>query len=500
MWLWGAMCADGKLPTGAFHGTGAVVRLAALAEASSLGGHLEELRGRTVLIATRDQLTAALALIELDGVAQRIVLCPPDLAAAHFPAVIETSGADAWVRDEAVPEENGAGLTFCVVAQPAIAQSAKSAIAELTLAKPAIADIAIAQPAVTGPGLTTAASPTRRRSHETEWILLTSGTTGAPKLVLHTLATLTSTIVYQQARQSAASSAPVWSTFYDIRRYGGLQIFLRAAVRGGSLVLSDPKESITDFLARAKAAGITHISGTPSHWRRALMSGVAATIAPAYVRLSGEIADQAILDNLKVAYPKSGVAHAFASTEAGVAFEVGDGLAGFPASLVGGGAGPVELAVVEGTLRIRSGGNAIRYLGEPAAGLRGPDGFVDTGDRVELRDGRYHFMGRAGGVINVGGLKVHPEEVEAVINAIPWVRMSLVKARRNPITGAVVTAEVVLADETDVPGGRPEGAALTREIIEACRRGLPAHKVPAMVRIVPSLEVSAAGKLVRPGA
>ncbi len=472
MWLWGAMCADGKLPTGAFHGTGAVVRLAALAEASSLGGHLEELRGRTVLIATRDQLTAALALIELDGVAQRIVLCPPDLAAAHFPAVIETSGADAWVRDDAVPEENGAGLALSVLAKPTIAQ----------------------------PTVTAAARPARHRSHETEWILLTSGTTGAPKLVLHTLATLTSTIVYQQARQSAASSAPVWSTFYDIRRYGGLQIFLRAAVRGGSLVLSDPKESITDFLARAKAAGITHISGTPSHWRRALMSGVAATIAPAYVRLSGEIADQAILDNLKVAYPKSGVAHAFASTEAGVAFEVGDGLAGFPASLVGGGAGPVELAVVEGTLRIRSGGNAIRYLGEPAAGLRGPDGFVDTGDRVELRDGRYHFMGRAGGVINVGGLKVHPEEVEAVINAIPWVRMSLVKARRNPITGAVVTAEVVLADETDVPGGRPEGAALTREIIEACRRGLPAHKVPAMVRIVPSLEVSAAGKLVRPGA
>jgi acyl-coenzyme A synthetase/AMP-(fatty) acid ligase len=466
MWLWGAMCADGKLPAGAFHGTGAVVRLAALAEASSLGGHLEELRGRTVLIATRDQLTAALALIELDGVAQRIVLCPPDLAAAHFPAVIETSGADAWVRDDAVPEENGAGLPKPIMAQPAV----------------------------------TAASPKRQRSHETEWILLTSGTTGAPKLVLHTLATLTSTIVYQQARQSAASSAPVWSTFYDIRRYGGLQIFLRAAVRGGSLVLSDPKESITDFLARASAAGITHISGTPSHWRRALMSGAAATIAPAYVRLSGEIADQAILDNLKVAYSKSGVAHAFASTEAGVAFEVGDGLAGFPARLVGGEAGPVELAVVEGTLRIRSGGNAIQYLGEHAAGLRGPDGFVDTGDRVELRDGRYHFMGRAGGVINVGGLKVHPEEIEAVINAIPWVRMSLVKARRNPITGAVVTAEVVLADETDVPGGRPEGAALTREIIEACRRGLAPHKVPAMVRIVPSLEVSAAGKLVRPGA
>jgi acyl-coenzyme A synthetase/AMP-(fatty) acid ligase len=78
--------------------------------------------------------------------------------------------------------------------------------------------------------------------------------------------------------------------------------------------------------------------------------------------------------------------------------------------------------------------------------------------------------------------------------------MSLVKARRNPITGAVVTAEIVLADDPGAPGERPSGEALTREIIEACRRTLPAHKVPAMVRIVPSLEVSAAGKLVRPSA
>lgn len=465
MWLWKSMLTEGS-PAGSFHSSGAVVRLAGLAGASSLGGRLEELRGRTVLIATQDQLAAALAIIELDGVARRIVLCPPDLAPHHFPGVIATSGAVAWVRDAAVPEENGAGLDLCVTAQAALSPEN---------------DL------------------TRHRSHETEWILLTSGTTGAPKLVLHTLVSLTSTIVRQRASQPAASSACIWSTFYDIRRYGGLQIFLRAALRGGSLVLSDPKESINDFLARVAAAGVTHISGTPSHWRRALMSGAAATIAPAYVRLSGEIADQAILDNLEAAYPDAGVAHAFASTEAGVAFEVGDGLAGFPAALVGA-PGAVELKIADGTLQVRSRGTALRYLGEQAAPLPGADGFVDTGDRVELRAGRYHFMGRAGGVINVGGLKVHPEEVEAVINANRWVRMSLVKARRNPITGAVVTAEVVLADDTGPPGERPPGEALAREIIEACRRALPAHKVPAMVRIVPSLEVSAAGKLVRPSA
>jgi acyl-CoA synthetase (AMP-forming)/AMP-acid ligase II len=449
------------LPGGSFHSPGASVRLAELAGASIFGERLEELRGRTVLIATREQLAAALALVELDGVAQRIVLCPPDLAPVHFPHVIKTAGAVAWVRDAGVPEENGTGLDICVTVQP----------------------------------WPTPRALTRRQSHQTEWVLLTSGTTGAPKLVLHTLRTLTDVIVQQQPSLSAAPR--VWSTFYDIRRYGGLQIFLRAVLRGGSLVLSDPKEPITEFLSRAAAAGITHISGTPSHWRRTLMSGAAATIAPRYVRLSGEIADQAILESLKAAYPRAGVAHAFASTEAGVAFEVGDGLAGFPATLLTE-PGPVELRIVTGTLRIRSGGNALGYLGEQVAPIRGADGFVDTGDRVELREDRYYFVGRAGGVINVGGLKVHPEEVEAVINANPWVRMSLVKARRSPITGAVVTAEVVLID--DAPGDRPAIEALTHDIIEACRQALPPHKVPAMVRIVPTLEVSAAGKLVRPGA
>jgi acyl-coenzyme A synthetase/AMP-(fatty) acid ligase len=77
--------------------------------------------------------------------------------------------------------------------------------------------------------------------------------------------------------------------------------------------------------------------------------------------------------------------------------------------------------------------------------------------------------------------------------------MSLVRARRNPITGAVVTAEVVLADEA--PGAaRPAPEALTRELLRSCRESLAAYKVPATIRIVPTLQVSASGKLVRPNA
>jgi len=308
--------------------------------------------------------------------------------------------------------------------------------------------------------------------------------------VQHTLATLTSAFAHAPPQETV-----LWSTFYDIRRYGGMQVFLRA-LQAGSLVLSGYDEPVPDFLARVAAAGVTHISGTPSHWRRALMSGAAGRIAPGYVRLSGEIADQGILDNLKATYPQSRVAHAFASTEAGVAFEVADGLAGFPEDLVGVQGGR-EIRVSGGTLEIRSLGTACRYLGENAPQLKGADGFVDTGDRLEARNGRYHFMGRSGGVINVGGLKVHPEEIEAVINSHQWVHMSLVRARRNPITGAVVTADVVLEGEVEEGMRQPEPRVLIEDIMAFCRQKLASHKVPVTVRIVPSLAVSAAGKLVR---
>jgi acyl-coenzyme A synthetase/AMP-(fatty) acid ligase len=230
------------------------------------------------------------------------------------------------------------------------------------------------------------------------------------------------------------------------------------------------------------------------------MSGAAERFAPAYVRLSGEIADQGILDALRAAFPRAVVAHAFASTEAGVAFEVRDGRAGFPAALVGNSADGVELDVSRGTLRIKSPGNATAYLGEGAPSLRDPEGFVDLGDRLELRDGRYYFVGRSGGIINVGGLKVHPEEVEAVINSHPRVRMSLVRSRRNPITGAVVTADVVLVNGATAEPGQAADERIRNEILEACRATLAAHKVPALIRFVPALEMSASGKLVRPGA
>jgi len=434
----------------------ASVSLGALARGSALGGALPALDGRSVLVATRDQLTAALALVELDGVARRVIIGPPDLPSGQLSEVIATAEADAIVTGPAGSRSPACDLPLHATCNPALIAPAD-------------------------------ALPAGGR--RTEWIMLTSGTTGTPKMVVHTLESLTAAIKIAPERTDAI----VWGTFYDIRRYGGLQIFLRAVLGGTSLVLSSADEPMAAHLERLGAHGVTHLTGTPSHWRWALLTPAVRAIAPKYVRLSGEIADQAILDNLRAFFPSAKIGHAYASTEAGVGFEVDDEREGFPAEMVG--AGAVDMKVVDGSLRIRSIRTAARYLGREAPALTDADGFVDTGDIVELRRDRYFFVGRRGGIINVGGLKVHPEEIEAVINRHPDVSMSLVRSRKNPITGAIVVADVVLRAEHDNETGR--ATALKREIMQACRDCLPQHKVPAAIRFVPSLDVSATGKMAR---
>ena len=182
------------------------------------------------------------------------------------------------------------------------------------------------------------------------------------------------------------------------------------------------------------------------------MSGAASGFAPRYVRLSGEIADQAVLDGLKHAFPAASIGHAYASTEAGVGFEVDDGLEGFPASFLAR-RGDVEMKVEQGSLRLRSNRMASRYLGS-ASQLAEDDGFVDTGDMVERRGERYFFVGRRGGIINVGGLKVHPEEVEAVINGHRSVRMS------PPLTRRRAPAWAGSSGRREQPTGRAAGGGV----------------------------------------
>ena len=134
------------------------------------------------------------------------------------------------------------------------------------------------------------------------------------------------------------------------------------------------------------------------------------------------------------------------------------------------------MKVVDGSLRIRSNRTALRYLG---AGRAGADATPRASSTPATSSSgaatAIVFVGRRGGIINVGGAKVHPEEVEAALNAHAAVRASRVFARKSPITGALVAAEVVLREGVAAPT-----SDLNRDILAACRAALPAHKAPAV--------------------
>src|SRR6185437_14504339 len=153
------------------------VRIADLARGTSLGGELTDLAGRSVLIATSSQITSALALIELDGVARRITILPPDVDRAHLGALIADAQIEAVVIDDAA-QRASYNVPLCVVGSPNIAPLAHG-------------------------------EPVAVR---TEWVLLTSGTTGVPKMVVHSLAGLAAAIAPR-----TDDDAMVWGTFYDIR-------------------------------------------------------------------------------------------------------------------------------------------------------------------------------------------------------------------------------------------------------------------------------------------
>ncbi|MEM9943946.1 MAG: fatty acid--CoA ligase family protein [Planctomycetota bacterium] len=325
-------------------------------------------------------------------------------------------------------------------------------------------------------------------SHSTSWVMMTSGTTGTPKLVLHSLKTLTSTTkISKQGMQGVR-----WGMLYDYTRFAGMQVVLQSLLSGAVLVAPDLTDSIQDQLQFLAANGTTHLSTTPTMWRKILMTPCHEQLSLKVATLGGEIADQAILDALKRSYPDARIIHIYASTEAGVGFSVKDGVAGFPESYVTAVNDKMKLRVVDERLEVFNPDVGKNYLGSHQ-NVSDEEGWVATGDLVEQANGRFFFQGRANGTINVGGNKVMPETVEAALIRHPNVALSRVYAKKNPFSGSLVVADIVLARKVD------DEPTLKQAILESLKSHLEPFQIPVKLKIVDSIETTTAGKIVRNG-
>jgi acyl-CoA synthetase (AMP-forming)/AMP-acid ligase II len=320
----------------------------------------------------------------------------------------------------------------------------------------------------------------------TAWLLTTSGTTGLPKIVPHTLPSLSRSVY-----RFAGAAKPVWGLLYDPTRFAGLQVVLQALIGGGQLIAVDTRATLGDQVATLAAHGCTHLSATPTLWRRLLMVPHYARLPLRQITLGGEIADQATINALRTAFPDARMSHIYASTEAGVGFSVTDDLAGFPLAYLEQAPGGVRMSIREGVL----------WLRPPLTELRpefptieiDAEGYIYSGDRVSVGNNRVVFLGRESGLINIGGVKVYPETVEAVVKMVPGVAQVKVSAKPSSVTGALVLADIQLDAGADADTTR-------KRILEACRASLDREAVPAIIRFVDGFQTNAAGKLMRTGA
>jgi acyl-CoA synthetase (AMP-forming)/AMP-acid ligase II len=301
--------------------------------------------------------------------------------------------------------------------------------------------------------------------------LLTSGSTGRPKRIGHTLESLTTVHGDQPGR--------VWLNPYSPGTYAWWQVVtISLTLADQHMVVIEPSELET-WPVIAAEHGVTAASGTPTFWRQTIYrdSEALAKVPLEQITLGGEPVDQAILDRLREMFPHARISWIYASSEVGASIVVHDGKAGFPKAWL-------DREPDRGTERpvlSVEGDELIITSPHHGAGL---DGAVRTGDRVEIVDGRVLITGRLDSdEINVGGSKVSAGLVRNVLTAHPAVAWARVFARKAPIVGRMVAAEVVL-DKT-------MGPTTDADLVKWCSGRLPDYGVPRRIRIldeIPSKE------------
>lgn len=293
--------------------------------------------------------------------------------------------------------------------------------------------------------------------------LLTSGSTGRPKQVAHTLDSLTTI--------SAAQPSRTWLCPYATGAYAWWQVVTMSLQLPGQHVVFVEPDQIDGWPQLALEHGVTAASGTPTFWRQAIFrsADVLAQLPLEQITLGGEPVDQAILTKLHELYPAARISWIYASSEAGAAIVVHDGLAGFPAAWL-----ERETA---GRPRLRIEGGELLVASQKAA--EGMDAQIHTGDRAEIVEGRVLITGRiASDEINVGGSKASASAVRAVLLSHPDVVWAAVKGRRAPLVGNVVTAQVVLREEVS-----------EADLLRWCAQRLPDYAVPRRLKLLPEIPI-----------
>lgn len=310
------------------------------------------------------------------------------------------------------------------------------------------------------------------RKSTSEITIFTSGTTGQPKKVVHTIDSLTRSV-----RIGDKYKGQVWAYAYNPTHMAGLQVFFQA-FENQNTIINVFNMQRREVYQKIDQYQITHISATPTFYRM-LLPLEKTYPSVQRVTLGGEKSDSHLYENIKKIFPEAKINNVYASTEAGSLFAAKGDCFQIPEAL------REKFQVQNDELLIHRS-----FLGKSDSFVFDGD-YYHSGDLIEWVDketGLFKFKSRKNELINVGGYKVNPGEVEDAINAMDGVKQSLVYGKANSVLGNVLIAEVQLEEGADV-------TELT--IRRQLQNRLQDFKIPRKIKFVESFSLTRTGKLKR---
>ena len=319
-----------------------------------------------------------------------------------------------------------------------------------------------------------------REKNSSGLILFSSGSTGKPKAMVHNLDTLIDSF---KDKKEKSMNMLVFLMFDHI---GGLNTVFNALCMGACLIIPKIKDAktICELIEKYK---IMVLPSSPTFLNLILISQEYKNYDLSSLRMityGTETMPQSLLLKLKEVFPKVKFLQTFGTSETGISTTSSKSSNSLFMKLedING-----EYKIVENELWLRSKTQVLGYLNASMDSFTS-DGWFKTGDLVEV-DGEYiKIIGRAKEVINVGGQKVLPAEVESVILSMEEISDCMVYGEKNAITGQTVVCDVVLNKNIE---------NIKKRVRVFCKDRLDAYKIPTKVNVVDKTNFSDRFKKIR---
>ena len=298
-------------------------------------------------------------------------------------------------------------------------------------------------------------------------VLFSSGSTGEPKAALHNLDALLRKFEVERHRQRIV-------TFLLFDHIGGFNSLMYALANTGCVITLEGRDVAA--VCRAIERHRAEVLPTSPTFLNLLMASEAWTrhdlSSLRTITYGTEPMSENTLRRVHAALPAVTLQQTYGLSELGILRSQSRG----PDSLwVRIGGEGYELRVVDGLLEIKAKAAILGYLNAPSPITE--DGWFRTGDAVEVDGEWIRILGRRTEIINVGGEKVYPAEVEGVLLEMPGVAEVAVHAEKNAITGQLVAVRVRLSEPATA-------AEFRRRMTAFCKDRLARYKIPQKVTVV----------------